>query len=65
MRILYLSDTHNLHRQLSNLPTADIIIHSGDVSMAGTGKEVVDFIDWFTALNSNIKFSLQVITIFV
>ena len=47
MRLLHISDTHNFHRQLDNLPKADVLIHSGDVSMAGTGKEVVDFIEWF------------------
>ena len=36
MRILHLSDTHNCHRQLNKLPMADIIIHTGDVSMEGT-----------------------------
>lgn len=55
MRILHLSDTHNLHRQLTNLPTADIIIHSGDISYAGTGEEVVDFLEWFGALEYKYK----------
>jgi hypothetical protein len=32
-----------------------MIIHSGDFSMAGTGKEVTDFIDWFGALNYRYK----------
>ena len=55
MHILHISDTHNLHRALTDLPPADLIIHSGDVSMAGTGKEVMDFINWFTALNYPYK----------
>ena len=55
MRILHLSDTHNQHQQLADLPPADIIIHSGDVSMAGTGKEIVDFVDWFSALDYKYK----------
>lgn len=55
MRILHLSDTHNSHRQLNNLPAADIIIHSGDISFAGTGEEVLDFIEWFGALNYKYK----------
>lgn len=55
MRILHLSDTHNLHHNLQNLPPADIIIHSGDISMAGTGKEVMDFINWFTVLDYKYK----------
>jgi Icc-related predicted phosphoesterase len=50
MRILHISDTHNLHRQLTHLPAADIVIHSGDISYAGTGGEVMDFIEWFGAL---------------
>jgi Icc-related predicted phosphoesterase len=55
MRLLHLSDTHNLHRQVSNLPAADIIIHSGDISNAGTGKEVVEFVEWFGALDYEYK----------
>lgn len=54
-KILHLSDTHNLHRQLGNLPTADIIVHSGDISYAGTGTEVADFIEWFGALDYEFK----------
>ena len=55
MRLLHISDTHNFHRQLDNLPKADVLIHSGDVSMAGTGKEVVDFIEWFGTLDYQYK----------
>lgn len=55
MHILHLSDTHNSHRQLSNLPAADIIIHSGDISFSGTGEEVMDFIEWFKTLNYEFK----------
>lgn len=55
MRILHLSDTHNLHRQLKNLPDADIIIHSGDCSMEGTVNEIVDFVEWFGALDYQFK----------
>lgn len=55
MQILHLSDTHNQHRQLDNLPSADVIIHSGDISFAGTGEEVVDFIEWFGSLNHQYK----------
>lgn len=55
MRLLHLSDTHNLHRQLINLPAADIIIHAGDISYAGTGQEIVDFVEWFGALDYQYK----------
>jgi Icc-related predicted phosphoesterase len=55
MKFIHLSDTHGKHHELPKLPTADLIIHSGDISMAGTGKEVMDFIDWFGALNYKYK----------
>ena len=55
MRLLHLSDTHNLHHNLQHLPPADIIVHSGDMSMAGTGEEVLDFINWFAALDYKYK----------
>ena len=55
MRILHLSDTHNLHRELQNLPPADIIIHSGDMSMSGTVQEIMSFLDWFVALDYQYK----------
>ena len=50
MTILHLSDTHGLHRQLANLPDADVIVHSGDFTMAGSTAETVDFINWFCDL---------------
>lgn len=37
------------------MPPADFIIHSGDVSMAGTSDEVIDFIDWFSGLDYMYK----------
>jgi Icc-related predicted phosphoesterase len=55
MLILHLSDTHNLHRELQNLPPADVIVHSGDMSMAGTGNEVADFVEWFGTLDYQYK----------
>lgn len=55
MHILHLSDTHSFHRQLGSLPAADIIIHSGDISFAGTGDEIVDFINWFIELDYQYK----------
>ena len=55
MRIIHISDTHNRHRVLHDLPAADIIVHSGDISMEGTGKEVDDFIEWFAELDYEHK----------
>jgi len=55
MTILHLSDTHCKHHSLKNLPFADIIIHSGDVSLAGSENEILDFIKWFVALPYKYK----------
>lgn len=51
MRILHISDTHSKHGLLKNLPKADIIIHSGDSSFAGSDSEVLDFMNWFCDLD--------------
>ncbi|MCF0218279.1 MAG: metallophosphoesterase family protein [Muribaculaceae bacterium] len=50
MTILHISDTHNQHRSLVNLPEADIIVHSGDFCFAGTEDEAFDFMNWFCDL---------------
>ncbi|MDR1895531.1 MAG: metallophosphatase domain-containing protein [Prevotellaceae bacterium] len=55
MQIVFLSDTHSQHRSLQNLPAADLIIHAGDVSTAGNGLAVNDFIDWFGSLDYKYK----------
>lgn len=50
MKILHLSDTHGLHYQIKELPAADVIVHSGDISHNGTEEEVLDFLNWFIEL---------------
>lgn len=55
MRIIHLSDTHNQHHQMTVLPEADVIIHSGDISFAGSEDEVMDFIRWFSSLPYKYK----------
>ena len=55
MLILHLSDTHSKHHELRKLPPADIIIHSGDISFAGSENEVMNFIEWFGALPYKYK----------
>ena len=55
MRILHLSDTHNSHSLLHDLPAADVIVHSGDVSAVGNSKDVMDFFVWFCALDYKYK----------
>ena len=39
MKIIHISDTHGYHRWLTELPEADIIVHSGDFTMAGSEQE--------------------------
>ena len=46
-RIVGISDTHNLHGKLRNLPVGDILVHAGDFSQWGTLSEVRMFAEWF------------------
>lgn len=55
MKLLHISDTHGKHKLLSDLPKADIIVHSGDVSMTGTEEEIIDFLNWFLDLPYKYK----------
>jgi Icc-related predicted phosphoesterase len=50
MKILHISDTHGCHKQLKDLPAADVIVHSGDFCMDGTEDEAIDFLNWFCDL---------------
>lgn len=50
MKILHLSDTHGLHRKINDLPQADVVVHSGDISHNGTESEVLDFLNWYIEL---------------
>ena len=55
MKILHLSDTHGLHHRIKDMPGADVIVHSGDISNNGTEEEVLDFLNWFIELNYSHK----------
>ena len=55
MKILQISDTHNRHRQLTNLPEADVIVHCGDFADNGTEEEVLDFLNWYIDLPYKYK----------
>ena len=48
MEIVFISDSHGFHKQLT-LPAGDILIHAGDVSGRGMESQIVDFLDWFAA----------------
>lgn len=47
--ICAISDTHGKHEFL-DIPEADILIHAGDVSMAGKDWEIEEFLQWFSKL---------------
>lgn len=49
MKIAFISDTHSKHAEV-NLPQADMIIHAGDISSRGRPAEVIEFLNWFSAL---------------
>ena len=54
MKIVFISDTHNQHRDLV-LPVGDMILHGGDVSNKGSKEEIQDFLDWFSSLPYKYK----------
>ena len=45
MRIVHISDTHGLHRNVS-VPWGDVLVHSGDFTNRGEKHQVLDFIQW-------------------
>jgi len=60
--IIAISDTHNNHRQIKIKDKADIIVCSGDIVSSKnaskpqqTIKEIIDFIEWFSALDIKNK----------
>lgn len=55
MRILQISDTHNRHQLLTDLPAADVLVHCGDFTDMGTEQDVLDFLNWFIQLSYPYK----------
>lgn len=54
MRIICISDTHNLHNQLE-IPEGDILIHAGDISAIGEKDDIISFNDWLGQLPHQYK----------
>jgi len=48
--ILHISDTHSMHRS-TRLPSADILIHTGDVTEHGLDEEYRDFNHWLRRIS--------------
>lgn len=49
MRIVCISDTHNINEALE-VPEGDLLIHAGDATAEGERWEVEKFAEWFNAL---------------
>lgn len=47
MRLVCISDTHSMHRQVE-VPDGDILIHAGDCLGVGTLEELEDLDNWFS-----------------
>lgn len=54
MKIVCISDTHNLHNGLS-IPDGDVLIHCGDATLRGSIEEVGLFGHWFRNLPHRVK----------
>jgi Icc-related predicted phosphoesterase len=59
MKIMFLSDTHGRHREITELygelPYVDIMIHSGDCTRYGEFEETDLFLYWYTQQNAKHK----------
>ena len=59
MKIMFLSDTHGRHLEITELygelPYVDIIVHSGDCTRYGEFEETDLFMNWFSKQNSMHK----------
>mmetsp|Transcript_6880 Transcript_6880/g.7910 ORF Transcript_6880/g.7910 Transcript_6880/m.7910 type:complete len:227 (+) Transcript_6880:205-885(+) len=46
LRLVVISDTHNVHDGFVAIPEGDVLIHCGDFTHKGSKKEVEDFDSW-------------------
>ncbi len=54
VRVVCLSDTHELHHELS-VPDGDLLIHAGDITFFGSISKIRDFNDWLGELPHRYK----------
>jgi hypothetical protein len=60
LRLVLLSDTHQLHREV-DVPDGDILIHAGDFTMFSESMEAVaDFNDWLGELPHRSKAIVEI-----
>lgn len=60
LRVVAISDTHNLHRHWGrspwgDLPEGDVLLHAGDVTTHGTEEEYQTFLEWFRRQPHEVK----------
>lgn len=55
MRIVFISDTHDKHWHIENIPKADILVHTGDITAGGDLLELESFNDWIGRLDFKHK----------
>mmetsp|Transcript_17356 Transcript_17356/g.21359 ORF Transcript_17356/g.21359 Transcript_17356/m.21359 type:complete len:228 (+) Transcript_17356:162-845(+) len=46
LRVVVISDTHNMHEEFDNIPLGDVLIHCGDFTDKGTQAELESFNQW-------------------
>ena len=54
MKFVAIADTHGKHKDLT-IPSGDMLIHAGDISMKGDEDEIIDFLNWFDEQNFKHK----------
>lgn len=54
MKIVLISDTHNLHQQVPKIE-CDVLVHAGDLSMEGKGYEIDSFGKWLREYPAEFK----------
>ena len=55
MRLVCVSDTHSLHRQVPAIPHGDVLIHAGDSLGQGTLDNIEDLNEWLGTLPHQYK----------
>ena len=50
MKLVCISDTHSLHRQIPEIPDGDVLIHAGDCLGQGTLENIREFNEWLGSL---------------
>lgn len=56
LKVVCISDTHNMHDQLDSLPAGDILIHSGDATGRGRVEELEEYNRWLGSIKHKYKY---------